>query len=91
MRFYKMILTKGEDFIVNEDELQRIIDHPSQIVTLLNKQGNIRFIINKAHIVSVAFDHKEEEQIQNLLEDNINISDEKILELREKAHRLKIS
>lgn len=91
MRFYKIILTRGEDFILNEDELQRIIEHPSQIVTLFNKSVNIRFIINKAHIVSVAFDHKEEEQIQNLLEDNINISDEKILELREKAHRLKIS
>ena len=92
MKTFKIVLTRGEDFYLKQEELDRLLNSPSQIVSLLSANGEIKYLINKAHIVSGGAEKEvlDTSKREELVEHNINDQERirKTEELKGKAHKL---
>lgn len=68
MRFYKIVMSKGDPLIVEELKVEKILEYDKNLVRVWDKD-HIKFdIINKSHIVQIYFDHETNKQEYELVD-----------------------
>ena len=58
MKYYKIVLSKGEPIIVDEIKVEKILSCDENLVKIWNEDHTKFNVINKAHIVQIRFDHE---------------------------------
>ena len=68
MNYYKVVLSKGVPLILDEQKTDEIINHSGNLIKIWNKDKTKFDVINKAHIVQIHFDHRDEKQEYELID-----------------------
>ena len=62
MKFYKVIMSRGEPLIIEENRLNAILKSPSPLIKVWNKDKTKFNLVNRSHIVQAYFDHETNKQ-----------------------------
>lgn len=62
MIYYKITMSKGQDLVLSEVQLDAVLASKDSIVKINNKENKRYELMNKNHIVQSHFDHEDDNQ-----------------------------
>ena len=77
MKYYKIVLSKGDPIIVDEIKVEKILSCDENLIKIWNEDHTIFNVINKSHIVQIRFDHENKKEKYELVDNVYKLKKEK--------------